>query len=423
MLAVPRRKITLYKGMLGDAVFSLIKRKAKPDDEVRLFNKEFADYMGVRFGLSVSSGTAALALILDALGLCQGDEVILTAYTFPSVPSCIREKGFLLRFVDIDRGTDNMDIEAIKKAVTDRTKVIIATHLFGRPCPIDEIIALARQKDIYVIEDCAHAIGASYKGKKVGGFGDAAYCSFSLTKPFNVFNGGMILTNDDGLYQRISVKVSGLPDLPMDHIIKNIFSACFLYVMTSPIIFSFTLYPLLLLLSFFKKDLIDSYNRIFKKIIFYGSSQYRFSTVQAVCGRKMLAFFDDMIKDRREKVRLFEQLLLQAGIRNDQHTGQADEEAFPYFYVMKHPQRQDIARKMLWHGVDTGKFIMSNCGAMFDPQHSYLNAQRAYEQSIQIPVEFCSEKHMRKIIFILTQYTDRADAEKRRHDEEKSCLA
>ena len=404
MLAVPRRKITLYRGMLRDVISSFMNRKTRGDNDVRLFEKEFSDYMGVRFSLSISSGTAALSLILDQLRLQQSDEIILTAYTFPSVPSCIKEKDLSIRFVDVDGCTDNMDIEALKDAITDKTKVIIATHLFGQPCLIDEIISIARKRNIYVIEDCAHAIGASYKGKKVGSFGDAAYCSFSLTKPFNIFNGGMILTNNEGLYKKIFDKVKELPDIPRNNIIKNIVSAYFLHTVTLPLIFSFTLYPLLLLLSFFKKDLIDSYNRIFKKIIFYGISQYKFSNIQAVCGRKMLVFFDTVIKMRRKKVDLFESFLSESCAVLNKNTGHSDRFFFPYFYVIKHQQRQEIAKKLLWQGIDTGKFIMKNCGAMFDQERSYPNTQQAYESSIQIPIEFCSEKQMRKIISILKQY-------------------
>ncbi len=406
MLALPRRKITLYKGMLGDVLFSFINRKKKKNSDVYLLEKEFADYMGVRFSCFISSGTAALSLILDQLHLQKGDEIILTAYTFPSVPLCIKEKGLSVCFIDSDDRTDNMDTAVLTGAITEKTRVIIATHLFGRPCVIDEIVKIARQKNIYVIEDCAHAIGASYKGKKVGSFGDAAYCSFSLTKPFNVFNGGSVLTNNEELYKKISDKVNTLPEVPLSNLIKNVLSAYFLYLLTLPAIFSFTLYPLLLLLSLFEKDLIDSYNRIFKKIIFYGSVQYKFSNIQAVCGRKMLVFFNDFIKTRKKRVRRFEQLLSGAGIPLVRYTDCVDGESFPYFYVIKHPQRQEISRKLLWHGIDTGKFIMKNCGAMFDPGHPYPNAQRAYESSIQIPIEYCSEKQMEKIASILGKYVN-----------------
>jgi len=405
MFAVPRRRINLYKGTFLSIVRAMVGGRLHAGENVRLFEKEFAEYIGRHHAVSVSSGTAALALILGHLDLHPGDEVIVPAYTCVSVPACIQDLGLTLKFVDINMATDNMDLEALQGVVSGKTKVIIVTHLFGKPCPMAEISAFAKEKCIYIIEDCAHSLGAEYQGGKVGRFSEAAYFSFSMTKPWNLFNGGMVVTDNDRLSIRIRTEVNNLPDMPLRNIIKNMGVAYYLFLVTRPFIFTFTLYFLLLLMSIVKKDFIKCYNTLFKKMIVYGSAKYKFTNVQALCGRRMLAEFDHIIKARDARVARFEEL---AGSMvpklKAQNVTSPGAKPFWYYYVIKSPFKNKIIKDLLWQGIDTGKFVAQNCGELFDPDHSYSEAQQAYETSVQIPIEYCSDDQMIRILQILKKY-------------------
>ena len=403
MWAVPRRKIFLCKGTCRNIFELAIKRQIIGGGYIAKFENLFASYIGVKEAVSISSGTAALSLILECLDLKAGDEAILPAYTFPSVPACIGEFGLVLRFVDIDLNTDNIDILKLEEAINHKTKLIVATHIFGRPCDIETIVAMAKERGIYVIEDCAHAIGSEYKGKKLGSFGDAAYFSFSITKPFNTFNGGMIAANNPELIRKIRGKVEKIPDLPSCILYKNIlfsYSLCFL---TSPVIFTFFIYPALLLLSLINMDLIRLYNKTFKKSVFMGTKKFKFTNLQALVGIKMLDSHRQYFLERANKIKLFNELCMENHIDIGNERIRKHQIIFHYFFVIKHQNQYALAKKMLWNGIDTGKHLMSNCGKLFSDSYCYPNAEQARRYSLQIPIEHCTQEVMGKIIRVLKE--------------------
>jgi dTDP-4-amino-4,6-dideoxygalactose transaminase len=169
-------------------------------DEVRAFEEEFAAYLGVSHSVGVGNGTEALHLAIEACGLGDGDEVATVSHTAVATVAAIELAGTRPVFVDIDPVTYNMDPEFLKKAITSKTKAVIPVHLYGHPAPMEEILAIARDYNLYVIEDCAQAHGATYRGKRVGSFGDMACFSFYPTKNLGALgDGGMVATNDDKL--------------------------------------------------------------------------------------------------------------------------------------------------------------------------------------------------------------------------------
>lgn len=155
------------------------------------------------YAVSVSSCTAALHIALLALGLHAGDEVIVPAFTWITSASCVEYVGADVRFVDVEKETMNIDPAKIEAAITPRTKAIIAVHLFGCPAKMDEIMEIAGKHDLYVVEDCACAIGTTYKGKKVGTIGDIGCFSFHPRKAITTGEGGMCSTNKKELYHRM----------------------------------------------------------------------------------------------------------------------------------------------------------------------------------------------------------------------------
>ena len=164
-----------------------------------LFKKEHDS----KYAVSASSCTAALHLAMLALGIKSGDEVIVPAFTWITSASCVEYVNADVKFVDVEKDTMNIDPCKIEEAITTNTKAIIAVHLFGCPAKMDEIMAIARKHDLYVIEDCACAIGTTYKGKKVGTMGDIGCFSFHPRKAITTGEGGMCSTNNEDLYYKL----------------------------------------------------------------------------------------------------------------------------------------------------------------------------------------------------------------------------
>ena len=171
--------------------------------EGRQFEQEFADHVGSGYGICVANGTLALELALHALGIGAGDEVITTSRTFIASASCVVMRGGRPVCVDVDRDSQNITAETIRPAITAKTRAIIAVHLAGWACDMDPILALAEEYGLKVIEDCAQAHGATYKGKPVGSLGHMAAFSFCQDKILTTGGeGGMVTTNDELLWSQ-----------------------------------------------------------------------------------------------------------------------------------------------------------------------------------------------------------------------------
>jgi dTDP-4-amino-4,6-dideoxygalactose transaminase len=173
-------------------------------NEVTAFEKEFATYIGSNYSIALANGSLALDLALIAFNIGKGDEVIVTPRSFIASVSCVALRGAIPVFVDVDPVSQNITMETISKAVTPQTKAVIAVHLAGWPCEIDKIKLFCEQKSLVLIEDCAQAHGAEYKGKKVGSFGDCSIFSFCQDKIMTTGGeGGMLLTNNKKIWEKI----------------------------------------------------------------------------------------------------------------------------------------------------------------------------------------------------------------------------
>ena len=173
-------------------------------NEGRLFEKEFAASIGVKYAVAVMNGTVALEAALMALGIGKGDDVIVTPRSFIASASCAVMRGAKPVFADVDRESQNITAATIEKVITRRTRAIIAVHLAGWPCAMDEIMTLAKKHKLAVIEDCAQAVGAFYKGRPVGSFGDAAAFSFCQDKILTTGGeGGMVVTNKKEIWSKV----------------------------------------------------------------------------------------------------------------------------------------------------------------------------------------------------------------------------
>lgn len=195
------------KGELDAALAACVKNQQFVlGEEIENLEKEIAKYCKTRYGIGVASGTDALFLSLKALGIKEGDEVITTPVTFIATAEAISNAGARPVFVDIDEKTSSIDPAAIEAKITKKTKAIIPVHIYGQCVDMDPITDIAEKHDLKIVEDCAQAIGSSYKGKKAGSMGHTGCLSFFPSKNLGAFgDGGMIVTSDKDLAEKLKI--------------------------------------------------------------------------------------------------------------------------------------------------------------------------------------------------------------------------
>lgn len=167
------------------------------------FEQMVCEYTHTKYAVAIANGTAALHAACFAAGIGSGDEVITTPITFAASANCVLYCGGKPVFADVDPRTYNLDPEDVRRKITEKTKAIIPVHLAGQPCDMEAIHKLAKERNLVVIEDGAHALGAKYKGQKIGGLSDMTTFSFHPVKPITTGEGGMVMTNDEELYKRL----------------------------------------------------------------------------------------------------------------------------------------------------------------------------------------------------------------------------
>ncbi len=171
--------------------------------KMSLFEENFKKFIGSKYAVAVNSGTAALHISTSSIDINPGDEVITTPFTFVASANCVVYRGGTPIFADIKKNTYNIDPKEIVKKITPNTKAIIPVHMAGQPCDLDEILEIAEEHNLYVIEDAAHAIDAEYKGKKIGNISDLTIFSFHPVKNITTAEGGMVTTNNDELNDKL----------------------------------------------------------------------------------------------------------------------------------------------------------------------------------------------------------------------------
>lgn len=202
---IPWAKPTLFGNEKKYALDALKSTWISGGPYVEKFEKEFTRYNGAKYGTTTSNGTAALQLALLALGIGPGDEVIVPGFTFVAPVNMVIAVGAKPVYADIDPRTWCIDVKSIKSCISSKTKAIIPVHLYGNVCRMEEIIGLARSKNLFVIEDTAEAAFSKYKGKYAGTFADVGCYSFHATKNITTGEGGMVLTDDKKLYEKMQI--------------------------------------------------------------------------------------------------------------------------------------------------------------------------------------------------------------------------
>ena len=173
--------------------------------KIEEFENALRRYVGCKYAVAVNSGTSALDIAVQTLNLPRGSEIITTPFTFVATSNAVLYNNLKPIFVDIEKDTRNINPEEIRKKITDKTKAIIYVDYAGHPCDIEEIKDIAEEHDLYLIEDASHAIGAEYKGKKIGNFADMTIFSFHPVKHITTGEGGVVVTNNKDFYERLKM--------------------------------------------------------------------------------------------------------------------------------------------------------------------------------------------------------------------------
>jgi len=319
--------------------------------QVKRFEHMFSQYLGLKHGIAVGSGRMALYLALKVLGVENGDEVIIPAYTCPVVPSVVLALKAIPVFIDVELNTFNLNSSLIEPMITKRTKVIIATHIEGYPCDIDKVMEIASKYNLKVIEDCAQSIGAEYRGKKVGCFGVLSYFSFATGKQLNTLGGSIILTDDDNLASKLREEIKDYVFPSKKTILLKLTFASFIDILLKPLVFSWTIYPILFMASLFDLDLItlifEDKGNVQHKIHKF---RKKYSNVQAHLG---IAHFIELAKEnerRRKKAESLESYFLD-GVGRRVHS-QEIRPIYHYYSILTR-RRKYLAKMLLRAGYDS----------------------------------------------------------------------
>ncbi|MBL7197810.1 MAG: aminotransferase class I/II-fold pyridoxal phosphate-dependent enzyme [Candidatus Omnitrophica bacterium] len=375
---IRRRKMRLYRGEFLDVLKSIFKLTVSKGRYIQEFERKFAQYIRVKHAIATCTGRNGMELILDSLKLEKGDEIILPAYTFKDLIYLIQVKGYVPVLVDINSDTFNLDPGKIQQAVTNHTKAIIATHIFGAPCIIDRILAIAEENNVPVIEDCAHAAGSEYRGQKAGSFGKAAFFSFERIKSINTFGGGMVTTNDDEVAQMIRNQIKSYPYTGGKIILKIFYTYFEHFILHSPI---YILIAQLFKSQYFTKLISKVYLCIHSKS---RVDRCRYSNLQALMGLRQLKEIDKRTSLRQQKAKQLVELL--EGNIYPQDVLPDSKSAYYFFVIKTHFPFNEVKERMLRQGIDTsvGSEITDDCSLIINS--SCPNARKVFNHAVQVPL-------------------------------------
>jgi dTDP-4-amino-4,6-dideoxygalactose transaminase len=356
--------------------------------EIREFEAVFAARQGGGWATSTSYGRMAAYYILKALDLPPGSEVIFPALTFWVVPEMARAAGLQPIFADVDPVTFNLRPEALQKAITPRTRAVVPTHVYGLPCDMDEIMALARAHGLRVVEDCAHSLGATYRGQPVGTFGDASLFSFQVLKPLNTCGGGLAFTRDEELGGRISALAEAEPWPSEGRVLKRIRLGKLERALMKPRVFSLSIFPVLWGASFFKaRPDVYLWEKVRPLAPFPPPYRERYSNVQASLGLAGLERIDDWTRATRDNAAFMSTALgglSGVGIPPDPR----DRVHVYYQYCTYVPDRDQAVKRCLRAGLDVEYHHMDVCPdlPLFKGSRTEVPGARRTTDALQLPV-------------------------------------
>jgi dTDP-4-amino-4,6-dideoxygalactose transaminase len=357
---------------------------------IETFEREFARFLGSGHVRTCSTeyGRMALCFILKAMDFPPGSEIIVPALTFWVVPEIARVAGLKLVFADVDPVTFTLSPAAVERAITANTRAVLPTHLYGMSCDMDPILELARRHDLKVIEDCAHSLGALYKGQMVGTLGDASFFSFQAFKPLNTYGGGLAWMRGAELARRVAEFADG-EQWPTEKRIESIlWSGKWQHTFIRPKVFTYSLFPIWYVASWVdakpEERMWESVRRLDPL-----PSQYRgrFSNVQAAIGLAGLERLPEFIARTRRHARILDDLLGDVpGITIPQIPPGRTHVYYQYCAYV--PESETVVKRCIRRGVDVAPMHVDVCTAMelFGWRGAAAPGAERAATAVQVPV-------------------------------------
>lgn len=358
--------------------------------QVAAWEEAFAGWLGIPGAAAVTSGRRGLVLALEHFGIGSGDEVIVSAYTFGEILAPIQALGAQPVPADIDPLTLNATPESIAGRITSRTKAILALHVFGSPCDIGAIAQLARGRGIRLIEDCAHAVGARVDGQPVGMHGDAAFFSFEMNKHINTYGGGMVVSDNCALLDKIreANRREPLHYVSFKRKMRTV-------QMENLLFYSRLAYPFLYLLA--TPGWKDKVQKFYRRIQDTHRSHERYSPVQAALGISRLAGLEERVRMRRERAKEF--IALAGDAVQPQQVLPGAESSYYFLIAILPSLAASIRKRLIWKGVDAGveHEVMDDCAAILG-YDDCPNVREIYQRAMALPMyDGMTEQKMRRV--------------------------
>jgi dTDP-4-amino-4,6-dideoxygalactose transaminase len=355
------------------------------------YESRFAAFHGMEpdAATSTSFGRMACYYILRALELPAGSEIIFPALTFWVVPEIARRAGLKPVFVDVDPATFNIDPTKIEAAITERTRAIVPTHLYGQPCAMTQVMRIAEKHNLTVVEDCAQAVGARYRGRRVGTFGAASFFSFQLLKGINTYGGGMALSHDKGIAARVRAQAESEPAQTSVDLAKRFGAGLIARVAVSPRGFTFWGFPLQAAASFFGHYDLSKF--IWEKIRplapFPRNYHQRYSNAQALIGLRSLEKLDEFNARARAHAQRYSRGLMDCRTIQTPFVAQEVEHVF-YQYCIYASAPARLSRLAIRRGVDFETTHVDVCPTLplFEEFAAACPGAEATERALQLPV-------------------------------------
>ncbi|GMR17558.1 MAG: LegC family aminotransferase [Gammaproteobacteria bacterium] len=380
-MAIARQRIRLPQGAWRSAAGSLLGGNLWDGPDIARFEQAFAGYIGAADAITVPSGRGGFRFLFDGLQLEPGSEVICSAFGYPIVPFLVKSLGYRLRFVDCELQTLGMDPQLLENSISPDTAAVIATHLFGIPCQVPAIAAIARANSAALIEDCAHCYGAAVDGRKAGTFGAAGCFSFETSKVINTMGGGMVTASSRELGQRIRDAASGGEQNGVKWLGKRLAKTTFEAAVTNPLLFNLGVYQALRIAPRGQDDRFAS--GYHGDEVSMAGKMGRYTNYQAGLGLRGMQTVGDIVARRKANAeRLIENL--RDIVRFQEPAGP---EVFANFMLVTAlvPNLEPLSQALLRAGVDTKHLYMRDCSRMFEGGEAFPNAARAEREVLHIP--------------------------------------
>ena len=395
MYFIARNNVKLSMATIVRTFFDRGLKKEICGNYIQEFQRRFAEYAGVKYAVGVSSARIGLYAVLKLLHLHEGDEVIMSAYNFSPVPLLVKLLKCNPVFVDIKKGTPNIDVEKIESAIGPKTKIILISHMCGYLVDMEKIMKLAEKHKLSVIEDCAHALGATYKGKMAGSFGDFGIYSFGYGKMMPCFGGGMVTLRDERYYAQLLQLIHSACGFSL----KKCMTTLFFYFFSHKYIFPWTVYPFMRLNPGFGDRAIqekDSYS-----LEPYLKNKYGISAFQAKAGilqLKNIAVTLQSVRRNSEVLNARFESLSDVNITIEEKEGRA---AYLYYRLMV-KNREYYRKILLREGIDMKIDSMctpSDLHLFLRQDGGFQNSEDFKNNNIEIPNgPSLSLKHMEYIV-------------------------